>query len=349
MSPVLALPDTSALPAPPWLLATLHLLTFVLHLVAMAGLLGGIVTLLAVRAPDRFARPATRRVLGLLPVAMAATVSLGVAPLLFLQLSYGRVAYAAAITSAVPWILVPLLAMLAYASLYAASHAPADGRGVGVRLGVATGALVAVGLVYASTFALAERPDLYAAQYARTASGWTLHPEPLTWLPRAVQALAAAVALGAFLARRVAYDDADARDAGRRVLEAALVVAALAGLARLAIDGRLIPALGAVGVVLHVLGVVVPLAAVPLVGRGADLPAGAALGAGLVLAVLARHLARLGTLEGVFAPSDAPVRPQWGAFALFVVCLLAAVVTIAAMLRAWFRATPPPNATDPAA
>jgi hypothetical protein len=346
MSLFLAVPDTSAVPAPPWLLTALHLLTFVLHLAAMGTLVGGVETLLAVRAPDRFARPAVRRVLRWLPVAMAATVSLGVAPLLFLQVSYGRVAYAAAITSAVPWILVPVLAMSAYAGLYAASHAPADGRGAGVRLHVAHVLLLAVGGVYGSTFAFAERPDLLASTYARTASGWALHPEPVVWLARVLQTLAGAVALGAFVTRRIARDDDAVRDAGHRVLRAALVVAAVAGLARLGLDPRLAPALGAGGVGLHVVGAVLPLGALVAArraGRRADVLGGVALSLGLVAAVVARHVARLGALAGVFSPSDAPVRPQWGAFALFVVGLLAAVATIAAMLRAWFRAPGTPG------
>ncbi|MFO0934261.1 MAG: hypothetical protein U1E39_16365 [Planctomycetota bacterium] len=340
MTPVLAVPDPSALPAPAGLLAALHLLTLGLHLAAMGALVGGAVTATAVRGPAVFARPAVRRLLRGLPVAMAATVSLGVAPLLFLQLSYGRVVYAAAVASAVPFVLVPLLAMTAYACLHGAARATATARGASVRLHVALAGMVAVGATFGSTFALAERPDLVAATYARTASGWALHPEPLVWVPRAVQTLAAAAALGAFLARRLARGDEVVRDAGLRVLRGTARLASVAGLARLALDARLAGALGASGVVLHVVGATAPFAASVLVARTArpDAVAGTVLVVGLFAAVVARHLARLGTLEGVFSPSDAPVQPQWGAFAVFVVALVGAATTITAMLRAWARA-----------
>jgi hypothetical protein len=325
-------------PGPFWLLTALHLLTFVLHLAAMSALVGGIVVVLACPAPDRWSRPAVRRLLALFPVLMAATVTLGVAPLLFLQLSYGKIAYAAAITSAWPWFLVPFLAMAGYAWLYAASKRPVGDAAARGRLVLALASLLAVSLVYSATFSLAERPDAYGRLYASTASGWALNPDLATWLPRWVQAITGSIALGAFVTGLVARDDEAVRGAARRVLAGAAVLCAVAAGARFGLDGRLASALGSTGLVLFAAGAVLPLVAVALLGRAGPWPTGAALALGLVLAVAARHVARLGVLAGTFDPAAPSVRPQWDVFAVFVVCLLGAVAGIAWMLRAWFTA-----------
>ena len=334
-----ALPDLHAVPSPFWLLTVLHLLTFVLHLVAMAALVGGVLVVLADRSPDRWSRPAVRRLLSLFPVLMAATVTLGIAPLLFLQLSYGKVAYAAAITSAVFWFLVPFFAMAAYACFYAASHRPVGDAGAGRWLHVGFTFLMAVALVYSSTFSLAEQPKEYARLYAASASGLVLNSDVLAWLPRWLQAVAGAAALGAFVTRLVVRDDEALRATSARVLAGAALLAAIAAGARLALDGTFRAALGPVAMASLAAGVVLPLLAVVLLrgsARGRDLGAGALLVGGLVSSVVARHLARLATLSGTFDPAAPTVRPQWDVFVLFVVCLLGAVATMAWMLRVWF-------------
>jgi len=344
LRPLAALPDLHAVPGPFWLLTALHLLTFVLHLVAMASLVGGVIVVLAHRSTDRWSRPAVRRLLALFPVLMAATVSLGVAPLLFLQLSYGKVAYSAAITSATFWLLVPFLAMAAYASLYAASHRPPGDAGAGRRLHLALLLLMAVSLVYSSTFALAEHPDAYARLYKASASGLVLNPDVVTWIPRWLQAIAGAAAVGAFVTRLVVRDDEALRATAARVLGRSGLVAALATAARVVLDASLFDALGFGGFLALGVGASCPLVAAALIrghARGREWAAGAALGLGLVASVVARHVARLATLAGTFDPAAPTVRPQWDVFALFVVCLLAAIGTMAWMLRVWFaKGTP---------
>lgn len=338
-SALAALPDLHAVPGPFWLLTILHLLAFVLHLAAMASLVGGVLVVLFDRSPDRWARPAVRRLLALFPALMAATVSLGIGPLLFLQLSYGQVAYAAAITSATFWLLVPLLAMAAYACLGAAARRPPGDARAGRHLHLGFTFLMAVALVYSSTFSLAEHPEVYARLYATSASGLVLNPDVLGWGPRWLQAVAGAAALGAFVTRLVVRDDEALRATAARLLARTATVAAVAAGARVALDAGLRDALGAAGFAALGAGAALPLAAAALVrgaGRGRERAAGAALVVGLVASVVARHVARLGTLSGRFDPAAATVRPQWDVFAVFVVCLLGAAATMAWMRRIWF-------------
>src|SRR5574342_300774 len=83
--------------APLWLLTTLHILSLTLHFVAMNFLFGGIIIVLHAAIRKRWDDPTLLKFVRMFPAAMAATVTLGVAPLLFLQVVYPRQVYAAAI------------------------------------------------------------------------------------------------------------------------------------------------------------------------------------------------------------------------------------------------------------
>ena len=338
MNPLAALPDLRAVPAPFWLATALHLLTFVLHLAAMGMLVGGGVTGLSRRSPDRWTTPGAKRYVSLFPVLVAATVSLGVAPLLFLQLAYGKVAYSAAIVSAGFWLSVPFSAMAAYGLAYGAARRQTRGGAPGALLVLALAALAWVSLVYSSTFSLAERPGAYADLYAGSAGGWVLNADVARWLPRWAQTMGLAVAIGAFLVALLSRDDAGLRATALRVHLVAAAVVPAALLARFALDPDVASTHGGLGLLALALAAALPLASVVLLRRGAALLAGGALAVALVAAVVARHVARLALLEGRFDPTAAPVRPQWDVFAIFVVLLLVAVAVIWWMLRTWFRA-----------
>src|SRR3989304_1515170 len=119
-------PDPLPLSAPVVLFQILLVGPFTLHILAMNLLLGGSV-LTAVNAVLDRLRPDAQRALLLqragrpLTVSAAVTVSLGVAPLLFLQLLYGPFFFTSSILMAWPWLSVVVLVMAAYGGLYLAA------------------------------------------------------------------------------------------------------------------------------------------------------------------------------------------------------------------------------------
>src|SRR5512146_548330 len=99
--------DPMPLPAPVWLLTALLLLTFFLHLLAMNCLVGGglVALVSAVRGKsDEMSRHIGRKLANILPVIMAATITLGVAALLFVQVLYGQLFYSSSILIGAAWI-----------------------------------------------------------------------------------------------------------------------------------------------------------------------------------------------------------------------------------------------------
>ncbi|HEY4644318.1 MAG TPA: hypothetical protein VIH68_06335, partial [Bacteroidota bacterium] len=115
--------DPLGLPAPFWFLKALLILTFVLHVIPMNFALGGGFIAAASHFIGRKGRAAyhlmlSRSLSRMLPIAIAFTITLGVAPLLFLQVLYGQYFYTSSIFLAWPWLTVILLLLLSYYGFY---------------------------------------------------------------------------------------------------------------------------------------------------------------------------------------------------------------------------------------
>jgi hypothetical protein len=200
ISPIPAM-DPTPLPAPAWLFQVLLLVTFFVHILFLNVTLGGtcIAATHALLAKDHEApgRRLGRLAVNLLPATVSFTVTTGVAPLLFIQLLYGQVFYAA--TALVGWIWlasVPLLVVGYYAVYLYKCEVGADG-GRPAWLGV-TGlcfGVVAVILVLVNVLQLT--PSRWPA-VANTV--WAATQDP-TILPRLLHFLLGSLAVaGMFLA-----------------------------------------------------------------------------------------------------------------------------------------------------
>jgi len=114
--------DYLSLPAPAWALMGLLLLTFWLHLIFIGGVLGSVLFILIRRYLLRRRGAADhalyQRLLQTLPVCLSLTITLGVAPLLFVQVLYGHYFYSANIFLAWFWMGLLVLVLAGFAGLY---------------------------------------------------------------------------------------------------------------------------------------------------------------------------------------------------------------------------------------
>jgi len=199
-------PDPIALPAPDWLLIFLLLLTFVLHILAMNLTLGG--TVIAVvsdflgrrRGDERYRRLA-QHLVSLLPITLAATITLGVAPLLFVQALYGQFFYTSSVLMAWPWLAVVPLVIVAYYGiyLYAWQGERLGGRRIWVGAGSAL-LLALVAFLYVNNVTLMLTPDRWHEIYTEHSNGFFLNNDERTLVPRLFHFLVAAPAVaGAML------------------------------------------------------------------------------------------------------------------------------------------------------
>src|ERR1700733_7146664 len=115
--------DPIPLPAPIWLIKLLHIVTLALHFVAVEMLLGGL--LLAVffsifrdSPPSPHSVVSARAWARRLPLVMTYVINLGVPPLLFAQVLYGRALYTSSVLMGLYWISIIAILTLTYWLVY---------------------------------------------------------------------------------------------------------------------------------------------------------------------------------------------------------------------------------------
>jgi len=362
MTPVIPLADPLPQPAPPALLWALLQLTFLLHLVAMNVVLGG--TLLALHWRfSRRAEGAPQRAALLaffakaLPVAVAATVTLGVAPLLFVQVLYGRLFFTSSILMAWFWLAIVPLVILAYYGAYLLAF-----RGEALRRARGVAGLVMLLFAVVAFFQVSNatrsiRPDTFVDAYRASGRGLTLNlGDPTLW-PRYLHVLLGAVAVAALGAALYGVlrrpRDPELGDwairRGTTVFGVATAANVFVGMLFLLALPRtvLIRLVGgdAWAMTLLALGILLAIAAagLALLALGAKDTVRATwaqlwlLAATLVVMVLLRDQVRLITLRDAGFEHPARVATQWGPLVVFLVLLAAAVATIGWMARALAR------------
>lgn len=353
-------PDGLPLAAPAVLFRGLLLLTSVLHLLAMNLLLGGAIVAVVAQVLSR--RPGgaaygrlAALVVSLLPTTVAAAVTLGVAPLLFLQALYGRLFFVSSILLGWWWLaLVPVLILAYYGTYIAAARAHA-----GVRLPVTIALLLlAVSGLFTLNMSLMLWPEQFLSRYFADPGGWHLDVAdaavPARWLHFVAAAVAVAglavAGLGHIKRRQDEQLALVATRLGARVFAGATLANMAIGLTWFGLlpSGVARRFLGG-DVAASVLFAVAIVSALVLAWRAIEVassrtPAGreigilvALTGMQVVLMVLVRDQIRSATLARIeYTLPNAS--PQWGVIAIFVVLLLAGAGTIGWMLKVYATA-----------
>jgi hypothetical protein len=358
-------PDPIPLPAPTELLTFLLVVTFLLHLVPMNFVLGGsllmVVSYVRARgAADDRARH-HRRLIEILarafPPAIAFTITLGVAPLLFIQVLYGQLFFSSSILMAWPWLGVVGLLLLGYYAAYwhTFQHTRLGQAAAWVALAVAATFLV-IAFLFVNNFSLLQNPEVWRPLYLSDRRGLHLYA---VWdggvLPRYLHFVFAALALtglavAAMGARRGTREPKFARwvmGYGVRWFLAATVLQMASGIwfvasqparIRSALLGASPPdallLAVAIGCALVAMGVLVPP---DRISPGRLSLASAAIGLTVILMVILRQRIRTMWLAPHFSTEQLSVASQWGAILLFLALLLAGVCLVGWMVRQFFR------------
>lgn len=331
------LPLYDFLSAPLWLTNILHMVTLTLHFVAMNFLFGGLVVILLGKINSRWQNPAVLQYVKLLPTAMAATITLGVAPLLFVQLIFPRQVYSAAIASGWFWLLVVDAAILGYYLLYAAAFRKPLARRMGLNLAIVVGVFLYISLIYSSVFALAENPELCRSAYAAEQSGWVFNPDIGGWIFRWLHMVTAAITVGGFFVGWLGSNNDDVHRAGRQFFTWGMLAAAVFGLIYLITLGDfLVPFMRTPGIWAIVVGIVLSAGALHFYFKKRFAPAAAMVGVSMLMMVYARYHVRLLHLAEHYQPSVMPVQPKWSIFVLFLAFFLIAIGLVWYMLKLFF-------------
>jgi len=351
MNPVIPAPVPVPLPAPAWLLVFLLVFTFVLHLLAMNFLLGGTLILTVssfLGRRDSKHREFTRRVSRAMPSVAAFTITLGVAPLLFLQLVYGQLFYTSSALMAWYWLAAVFLVMLGYYGVYwyQMQHDALGPKAVWVILVTAI-LFIHVAFIFTQNMTAMLHPQDFYSLFVNGKVGTILAPITLLNITRLAHFVVAAVALAglgvALLSHRWQTESPELADWGRRYGVAwfmgGTMVQFLVGLWFLfSLPVEIRQALVGDKLALGILLLAIVLAMLALLSAPKSLLASsvAMLGTVSMMAVL-RHFVRSASLRPYFDPHSLPVQGQWVVFSIFVALLLAGLATVGWMLYVFFR------------
>ena len=191
--------DPIPLPAPIWLFKLLHIVTLSLHFVAVEMLLGGLLlaVLLSTRSAGSSAHTAARAMGRRLTVVMTYVINLGVPPLLFAQVLYGRALYTSSILIGAYWISIIAILTLTYWLLYQFSFRLEAGKSawlVGLLAWLGCGA---VARLLSINMTLMLRPEVWRSMYTASGAGVYLPTgDPTSW-PRSVLMLCGGIFVAA--------------------------------------------------------------------------------------------------------------------------------------------------------
>jgi hypothetical protein len=352
--PMLTAGPELAQPAPYWLLTLLHWLTFALHLVAMNLLFGLLLIVLFFRR-----QPLAGHLGGiftkLFPVFMAATITLGVAPLLFTQVVYGNFFYSASIVSGWNWFFQIPVVLVTYYLLYLVAMR----KGLSEKARRTLLVFAAAGFGYISyTFTmisdLAEKPGLWPGLYRHSPAGWSLNPDMLQTVLRWAHVVTGAVTVAGVALLLFARYHPKGKEypgmtiQGGRIFRMAAPLAAVLAVGYLLALNRevLIRFLQSPGLHAILTAVVINLAVWVWLWRrrragefsGGTLAALSVLVfAGVCCMVIGRHFLRIVLLGGAFDPAALPVTSQWGPLVMFLATFVAGLAVLFWMLRIFFQ------------
>ena len=354
MVPIL---DPTPLPAPYWVFKLLLVVTFFLHILAMNFMLGGAVMALAARWRSK-SNPYNNRVFldvaKKVPSLLAATISIGIAPLLFVQVLYGQYFYTSSIILAWPWFLVLVFLIAAYYGFYFVSYKGERRPDVAGRVMLLSVILVLIiGFIYSNNLMLSQVPSRWAAKYFAGTAGWNLNLSEPTLIPRYLHFMTTAVAVGGIMLVLIALakwkqDSEYARYifqfGGKAFMYSTMAqfVIGIWFLASLPRDLRMLfSGDNMLATVLLTFGVIGAIGSIFLMSealRKENIRLAAYVVSGITALVILsmsvmRDILRDAYLKPYFHPQQFAVKTQWSVFPLFLVLFIGGVVLWFVMLK----------------
>ena len=344
MDPASLIPTPDAIPVHWFWLQLLLTVTTFLHFMAMNIMLGsGFIAFAAPYFRDDVL-PMNRAIAKTLPISIAFTINLGVAPLLFVQVLYGQFLYTSSILMAVFWLSIVGMLILSYYAVYIYTLNN-DKLGLGrLTISLAVLLLLGVGFLFCNNLSIMQMPETWV-NYFNDRSGWLLNLGAPALVPRYLHFVASAVAIGG-LAIALYFDfqkrrgDTSADQWIRHgcnwftyatIVNFGIGFWFLGALPESAYNPATL--LGKTFFIMIVGSVFTIVMAVAYAQQYRLIPAAAWATATVLLMSLARDVLKLAYLKPYFSLGDLPLVPQYSPFIVFLVFFVLAGKLIWWMLK----------------
>lgn len=167
----------------------LSLVTLSLHFVAVMLFIGSLGAAIFFnftghRSGDQQRLTASQVLANRLPVTMTFLINLGVPPLLFAQVLYGRAIYTSSVLIAVSWISIIFLLFLAYWLVYKMQDAIREGRRAAWIGLLSLLVVMGIGRIYSLNMTLMLKPEVWQQMYSANPQGLGVPPIDPTITPR---------------------------------------------------------------------------------------------------------------------------------------------------------------------
>lgn len=347
-------PEPEALPAPWQFFEILDVSLFALHILLINIVVGGSILALFRRSLNKTngtPESTDDAVSGKLPGILALGISLGIAPLLFIQVVYGQFFYSSSVLMASWWIIIIPSLILGYYGLYL--HRAGQRRRPRLSkaaLLISTALFLYIGFMFTNNMTLMVQPEKWTAYFDRR-GGTFLNISDATILPRYLHFVIASIALGGLFTAivwrfRLKYKLADnisrARAermifSGLKVFGWATIVQILAGawllislpgeIRRIFMGGDL------TATILLTVGILLAIGAVRDAFRGRlSLTAGHLIALVFVMATI-RAVVRAAYLGAQFNGSEMVLESQYSMMFVFLIILIIGLLAIWSMLK----------------
>ncbi len=352
MDPVNLIPDAEAIPAPQWLLSILEQLTFIIHILFINAVLGGGLIILFKRMTggnesmtDSFHGVAAKK----LPVLIALGINFGVAPLLFMQVTFGHLFYTSSVLMAVFWILVIPFLILAYYGAYIHvtkyEASPAFSKW---SILISIILILYIGLMLVANNSMMEQPAGWNA-YFDNRDGTILGLGDLKIWPRYLHFVAASVAVGGLFVAGIWHFKKNAEDevkeknikSGLKIFAIATAVQFVIGFWYLLAQPTeiVVQFMGRnlMATIILFLGILMGIGAMVSGFLGKIIPSAIHLVLTIVFMAITRMMLRSMSLTDYFDMDSLVLTPQYGVLVLFLLIFVIGLATIAWMLKISFK------------
>ncbi len=351
--------DPNPLPAPLWVFVILLYLTFILHILSMNFMLGGAFLAFISRyqsKKDDSLKMIYPAVTKKIPTFLAATVTLGVAPLLFVQVLYGRYFYTSSVILGWPWFSIIILITLAYYGFYLVAFKTNSQKSYSGILLLAIILIFIVGFIFSNNFTLLQTPQTWGQKYFADPSGWNLNLEDPTLWARFLHFFIASIAIGGLFITLIGFfrwknDPTTAKlfiDFGGKWFIYSTAVQILVGIWFLftlskSAQGLLMGknVLATFNLILGILGAPIAIWIMHKARHAQNPLPQLKIVYGLTFLIvvfmsITRGLIRNQYLHQFYQPANFTIQPQWDVLAIFFIAFLMGIILWGMMIKKYF-------------